>query len=77
MQLELVDTVQSGSRQYAQKQIKWARGVQLFQWLDAQQPTAAITTQIVDSFHQPPFTGAALGLEWVLIAQVSPRQCGS
>lgn len=58
-QLEVVKTVQSGSRQYAQRQIKWARGLPLFQWLDAQQPTAAITAQIVDSLQQPPFTGAA------------------
>lgn len=54
---ELVDAVQTGSRQYAQRQIKWARGVRLFQWLDAQQPTSAIIAQIMDSLQGLPFTG--------------------
>lgn len=55
--VNLLEAVQNGSRQYAQKQIKWARGVRLFQWLDAQQPTTVIVAQILERLQCPPFTG--------------------
>lgn len=56
-QLEMVDKMQTGTRQYAHRQIKWARGVELFQWLDAQQETSEIVDQIVNSLNGPPYTG--------------------
>ena len=59
VQLQLVEEVQSSSRQYAHRQIKWARGVELFQWLDAEQPESQIVAQILCSINDPPYTGAA------------------
>lgn len=58
-QLQLVEEVQSSSRQYAHRQIKWARGVELFQWLDAEQPESQTVAQILTSINDSPYTGAA------------------
>lgn len=58
MQLELLARVQSGSRQYCHQQIKWARGVELFRWLDATNPAVNIVAEMQQHLQGKPYTGA-------------------
>ncbi len=62
-QLELVAAVQSGSRQYCHQQLKWARGVELFRWLDATKPTTDIVADIDSHMQGEPYTGVVLAAD--------------
>jgi tRNA A37 N6-isopentenylltransferase MiaA len=57
LQMELLEEVQAGSRRYAHKQIKWARGIELFRWLDATRPPAEIVAEIQQHLQDEPYTG--------------------
>ena len=57
LQMELLEEVQAGSRGYAQKQIKWARGIELFRWLDATRPPAEIVAEIQQHLQDEPYIG--------------------
>lgn len=59
--MDLLEAVQSASRQYAHSQIKWARGVQLFRWLDAAKQPGEIVTEIQRHLADKPYTGGSNG----------------
>jgi hypothetical protein len=56
----LLEEVQAASRRYAHTQIKWARGIELFRWLDANRPPADIVAEIQQHLRAEPYTGMGL-----------------
>jgi hypothetical protein len=75
-QMELLEEVQAASRRYAHTQIKWARGVELFCWLDATQQPLNIVAQIQQHLQDEPYTGVWI---WCLasIAQLLTGAIGA
>ena len=71
-QLQLAVEVQAASRQYANQQIKWARGVQLFRWLDATRPAEDIVADIQQHLHGELYTGAGAPKTYLAAARRSP-----
>lgn len=55
--MELLEDVQAASRRYAHTQIKWARGIELFRWLDAARLPAEIVADIQQHLQDEPYTG--------------------
>jgi len=53
----LVREVQTASRQYCHRQMTWARGLPLFQWISASQSPDAVLNQITSSLTAPEDAG--------------------
>ena len=66
--MELVNAIQTASRQYCHRQLTWARGLPLFSWVDAEQDQEAVVDQIIAELQSathrgdlPCFATAVLG----------------
>ena len=57
-QVELVQAVQTASRQYCHRQLTWARGLPLFKWIDADQGQEAVVEQILSELQAAQHAGA-------------------
>ena len=58
VQVELVQAVQTASRQYCHRQLTWARGLPLFKWVDADQGLEAVVEQILSELDAAQHSGA-------------------